>query len=320
MQAHLYAHKPWLLAMNSTFQLGLWIAHPILQLGVAAVFYKRKLHRIFPVFFFYLLFQVVDFAIVFPAYRYESYSIYFYSYWSLQAISLALGFKIIHEIFIDVFRPYHALKDLGSVLFKWAALVMMLVAIVVAAASTTNQEGPIVQAVITVQRCVRVSQCGLILFLLVFSKYLGVSWRTHSFGISLGFGGFAGAELLMIALNASGNASQVTVALINMIAYNCAAALWLAYGLLKPASRENPANLLMSQRWNQSLGDLQNPLPADSLIPMFEGMVDRAFSRTNGDVSCDEIADASTVKPELTVSAAAGAGHSSNLPPSVSSK
>ncbi len=275
--------------MNATFQLGLWIAHPVLQLVVAGVFFRRKLHRVFPVFFYYLIFQVASFCIVFPAYRYGSYQLYFYSYWSLQAVSLGLGFKIIHEIFLDVFRPYHALKDLGSVLFKWAALVMMLVAIVVAAASSTSQEGPIVQAVITVQRCVRVSQCGLILFLLVFAKYLGVSWRQHSFGISLGLGAFAGAELLMIALNASGNASQVTVGLVNMLAYNAAVLLWLGYGLLKTPPRENPANLLMSQRWNQSLGDLQNPMPSDSLIPMFEGMVDRAFSRTNGDVSFDEI-------------------------------
>ena len=301
------------LAMNAQFQLALWMAHPVLQLGVAGVFYWRKLHRVFPIFFSYLLFQVVNFCVVFPAYRYGSYQEYFYSYWGLQAVSLALGFKIIHEIFLDVFRPYHALKDLGSVLFKWAALVMMLVAIVVAAASPTTQQGPIVQAVVTVQRCVRVSQCGLILFLLVFSRYLGVSWRQHSFGISLGFGGFAGAELLMIALNASGNASQVTVGEVNMIAYNGAVLLWLGYVWRKAPARENPANLLMSQRWNQSLGDIQQPLPADSLIPMFEGMVDRAFSRTNGDVSCDEVPAETTAKA-AAASASGGPSVSSQLP------
>ena len=31
---------------------------------------------------------------------------------------------------------------------------------------------------------------------------------------------------------------------------------------------------LVSQRWNQSLNAIHNPMPADSLIPMFEGMVD----------------------------------------------
>ena len=41
------------------------------------------------------------------------------------------------------------------------------------------------------------------------------------------------------------------------------------------------AALLQPQRWEQSLTDIHHPLPANSLIPMFEGMVDRALSRTS---------------------------------------
>ena len=67
-----------------------------------------------------------------------------------------------------------------------------------------------------------------------------------------------------------------------MASYNSAILLWVGYAVLKSPARDASANLLMSQRWDQSLTDLQHPLPADSLIPMFEGMVDRAFSRTNG--------------------------------------
>jgi hypothetical protein len=37
---------------------------------------------------------------------------------------------------------------------------------------------------------------------------------------------------------------------------------------------------LQPQRWEQSLTDLNHPLSADSLIPMFEGMVDRALLKT----------------------------------------
>ncbi len=164
-------------------------------------------------------------------------------------------------------------------LFKWAALVMFLVALVVAAASPAGQS-PIVQAVVTVQRCVRVIQCGLILFLLVFSRYLGVSWRQQSFGIALGFGGFASVELAGNALYSGGQINSSTVAFLNTAAYCCAIVAWLGYAVFKAASRESATNLLMSQRWEQSLGDLQRPATGDSLIPMFEGMVDRAFSRT----------------------------------------
>ena len=299
--------------MTSPLQLAyyaLWAAHPALQLSVAGVLWWRKLHRAFPVFFAYLISQIVTFAILFPVYQWGGYGPYFYSYWICQAISLALGFEVIHEVFLDVFKPYHALKDLGTVLFKWAALVMLLVAGVVAAASPAGQQGPLVQAVLTVQRCIRVIQCGLILFLLVFSKYLGVSWRQHGFGIALGFGSFASMELTLVALNASGHASQIEISIANMVGYNVAILIWLGYAVRKSPLRDL-SNLLMSQRWDQSLTDLQHPAAGDSLIPMFEHMVDRAFSRTHPDAISEE---AQSTEPFAFRAAAAAAASKGSLP------
>jgi hypothetical protein len=257
-----------------------WVAEPALLLAVGIALYSRKLHVVFPVFSCYIAFQILNFAILFPILKLRPYSEFFYTYWALQGLSLAVGFKVIHEIFLDVFRPYHTLKDLGSVLFKWAALVMLLVAGVVAASSSSGDTDPLVSAVTTVERCVRVIQCGLILFLLVFSKYLGVSRKQHSFGIALGFGSFAGIELVMVALSSSGHVTPPMVSLVNSLAYDLTIGIWLGYALLKSPARDAPASLLMSQRWEQSLIDIQHPMPGDSLIPMFEGMVDRAFSRT----------------------------------------
>src|SRR5439155_14805041 len=244
--------------MNPNVRLALWITHPLLQLSVGAVMFYRKSHKVFPVFFAYLISQILMFSVLFPVFQSQYSEIYFYAYWSCAAISLAIGFKVIHEIFLDIFRPYHTLKDLGSVLFQWAALVMLLVAGVVAAASPVAIQGPLVQAVLTVQRCVRVIQCGLILFLLVFSKYLGVTSRQHSFGIALGFGSFASMELTLVALNASGHASQIEISIANMVGYNVAILIWLGYAVRKSPLRDL-SNLLMSQRWDQSLTDLQHP-------------------------------------------------------------
>jgi len=269
--------------MIPNLQLMLWLAQPVLQCGVAAAMFWRKLHRTFPVFFAYTVFQALAFCVLFPLYSWGDYTIYFATYWSCQAVSLILGFKIIHEIFLDVFRPYHALKDLGSVLFKWAALVMLLVAGVVASGNGIPHQGPVVQAIVAVQRCVRVIQCGLILFLLVFARYLGVSRRQHSFGIALGFGAFAAVELAVVALHASGQIGQLDVNMADTVAYDLSIVAWLGYVLMPSAARDASATLLMSQRWNESLSDIQHPVPSDSLIPMFEGMVDRALSRGNGE-------------------------------------
>jgi len=274
--------------MNSNLQLALWVAHPVLQLAVAAIMFRRKQHKVFPVFFSYVVSQVLVFVIEFPLYKWADYSTYFYAYWTCAAISLAIGFKVIHEIFLDVFQPYHTLKDLGSVLFKWAALVMVLVAFVVAAGSTTTDQGPIVQAVSMVGRCVRVIQCGLILFLLLFSGYLGVSWKQQSFGMALGFGGFAAVELAMATLRAGGRVSLVHLNFAIMVAYNCAIVVWFAYSFSKSPAREKSAQLLIPTRWDRSLYDVQRPAGGDSLIPMFEGMVERAFSRTQSNGEPEE--------------------------------
>ncbi len=258
---------------------GLWCTQPALQLAVVVVMFRRKLHRKFPIFFSYILSQMLIFSLLFPIYLNGYW--YFDAYWITAAISLTLAFYVIYELFLDVFQPYHTLKDLGTVLFKWAGLVMLLVAGVVSAATPPSQSGPLVQAVLTTERCVRVIQCGLILFLLLFSRYLGVSWRQKNFGIALGFGFFAAVELFLVALVTAGHVNGLGNAFTNIIAYNLSIGVWLAYAWTKEKARESSANLLMSQRWDQSFMDIQHPMPADSLIPMFENMVEEAISRVH---------------------------------------
>src|ERR1700686_3795532 len=258
----------------------LWIAHPILQTVIAIVMFRRGQHRQFKYFFAYITAQILSFTVVFPSYFYN-YSAYFYASWFTTAISVVLGFKVIHEAFLDAFRPFHSLRDLGTVLFKWAGLVMLLVAGVVSVSTNSSDTAPWMEAILTAERCVRVIQVGMVLFLIFFARYLGVSRRQYSFGIALGFGCFAMVELSLVASWAGDHLNNLSIGLVNMAAYNCALLVWLTYTLAESPVREAPANLLRPQRWEQSLTDIHHPLPADSLIPMFEGMVDRALSRTH---------------------------------------
>jgi hypothetical protein len=281
--------------MHANIQQALWMTHPVLELSLAGILYWRQLHRTFPLFFAYIVFQVVNFLILFPIYRYDSARTYFFAYWVCGIISLAIGFKVIHEIFLDVLSPYPNLKDLGTLLFKWAGLVMLLVAIVVTAASQSDGQDTVLgQAVIIGQRCVRFIQCGLIFFLLFFSRHLGISKRQFSVGIALGFGSFAIVELVGIAL-ISGGVHNAPVSLINTAAYSLSILTWIGYALMKTTSRQASAKLLMSQRWDYGLNELRHPVAGDSLIPMFESMVDRAFSRTPADGS-GEIEDKRVVR------------------------
>src|ERR1700722_4615134 len=105
---------------NKILYNALWIAHPILQMGIAAMMYHQGLHRKFKFFFGYILIQLITFAVVFPTY-WHNYSAAFYLYWGCDALSVAFGFAVIHEVFVDVFRAFPPLRDLAPVLFKGAA-------------------------------------------------------------------------------------------------------------------------------------------------------------------------------------------------------
>lgn len=259
---------------------GLWMLHPLLQSAIAAFMVRRGLIRNFKFFFGYLISQLLSFAIVFPAYVWRGYSVMFYLYWATSAISVTCGFLVIHEVFVEVFRFFHTLRDLGTVLFKWAGLVMLLVAAVVSISTPSTQMAPWMQAIITSQRCVRIIQVGMVMFLLFFAQYLGVSRKQYSFGIGLGFGSFAVIELILISSFVGNHLSESWISIINMTAYNSSLALWVGYFAVKRPARDLSRSLLQPQRWEQSISDIHHPLPADSLIPMFEGMVDRALSST----------------------------------------
>src|SRR6202140_1900186 len=237
---------------SHTVFLYLWCAQPILQSVVAVILWRRRLHKQFPVFFLFLLVQIANFAIIFPLWRTGNYGLYFWPFWLGEAFNPVLGFKVIHEIFLDVFPPYHTLKDLGTLLFKWAGVVMLLVSVVVAFSNSFDQS-PLVHAVTTLQRSVRIVQFGLILFLLLFSSFLGASWKQVSFGISLGFGLFAGVELMLMALNSGGLVKQDNFNLINMATLLIATFVWLGYSLSRNAVRVPATNHLQTQRWEQGL-------------------------------------------------------------------
>jgi len=286
--------------------LALWGAQPTLQFVVAVILWRRKLHKQFPVFFLYLLAQAGNFAITFPLWLTRADTAYFWLFWLGEAVNAVLGFKVIHEIFLDVFRPYHTLKDLGTLLFKWAGVVMLLVSVVVAFSSSSDQH-PMMNAITTLQLSVRIVQVGLILFLLLFSSFLGVSRKQVSFGISLGFGLFGGVELMLLALNSGGFVKHESFDLINMLTYNFAIFVWLGYSFSRKTRREAAVNRLQTQRWEQGLANLQPSVPSDSLIPMFEGMVERALSRSsNLEQAADHLPLTRAGKPPRANSAAAG--------------
>jgi hypothetical protein len=261
----------------------LWCITPALMAAIVVSMYRRQLHREFPFFFNYAIFQVLTFAVEFPLHKWVN---YYYVYWTCSALSIVVTFAVFQEIFKDAFRPYEALRDLSIILFRWCALVILLVAGMWAITSwRANQIDNITNGIYLVDRSVRMMQCGLVFFMLLFSEYLGISRRNVVFGVSIGFGFYAAINMLV--MTAIGNHTVISKSNLNRtnsIAYLVSALVWLAYTAL-PAKARITAKVTAaaSQKWDYALEDARSAAPVESLLDNMDQTVERLLYHRHSD-------------------------------------
>src|SRR5271165_670452 len=253
----------------------IWCITPILMSLIAASIWRRRLHKQYPYFFNYVVFQVLSFLIEFPLRNWIN---YYYVYWTVQALAVVVSFAVLLEIFRDAFRPYEALRDLSLILFRWCALVVLLVAGMWAITSWRgNQLDNFTNAIYLVDRSIRMMQCGLVLFMLLFSEYLGISRRNVLFGIAVGFGFFAAVNMLvMTALTNHSFLSKPNLGRLSGSAYIVSTLIWLAYTALPVTARsgaKQPAQA--TQKWDHALDDARNAPPAVSVLDTMDQTVER---------------------------------------------
>jgi len=253
----------------------LWCITPVIMTAIAVSMYRRRLHREFPFFFNYAVFQVLTFAVEFP---FRNSVNYYYVYWTCSALTLVVTFAVFQEIFKDAFRPYEALRDLSVILFRWCALVVLLVAGMWAITSwKADQIDNITNGIYLVDRSIRMMQCGLVFFMLLFSEYLGISRRNVVFGVAVGFGFFAAINMLvMTALSNYTVITRSNLNRINSAAYLVSGLVWLAYTAL-PAKERSAVKVTAtaSQKWDYALEDARNAPPVESLLDNMDQTVER---------------------------------------------
>jgi len=231
----------------------LWCLTPIFMSVTAVFLCRRRLQKQFPYFFNYVIFQILSFLVEFPLRNWPN---YYYVYWT------------VHE----------ALRDLSVILFRWCALVVLLLGGMWAITSwRQNQVDNITNAIYLIDRSVRLMQCGLVLFMLLFNEYLGIRRRNLLFGIAVGFGFFAAVNMLvMTALSHHSYFSKSTLSRINGIAYVISTLIWLAYAALPSTVRGGAKQVAeATQKWDQALDDARNAAPVTSLLDSMDQTVER---------------------------------------------
>lgn len=262
----------------------MWMGSPVMQLLIAAIMVRRNLRREYPMFFNYTVFQVISHIVMFVLWK-CSYSAYYTGYWTISALGIFLGFAVIREIFLVSFKPYEALREFGEMLFSWCLLLLVVIALLTAFMQADPDNGRIYLALMTGERSVRILQCGLVFFVFVFSRYLGISHKHQLFGIALGFGSFACVEMTTLLLRKqydiiSANTMRITIS----ATYFICAAVWLGYVLAPIASRRTEV-LPQSEKWNLALSNIMHVPEPDGFINSIDRTVETLLGKQNGRAS-----------------------------------
>ncbi len=125
--------------------------------------------------------------------------------------------------------------------------------------TSTNVLVSLLSGVMLLDRSVAIIQAGLLLFLFLFPRVLGLSWRSYTFGIALGFGIFASTELAYWAIRLT-DLTERAKDLLDLLptgSYHVSVLVWIVYLL----AAEKPVNVHAYtvpelDRWS---GELERP-------------------------------------------------------------
>ena len=239
--------------------LYLWIAPHVLLAIVAVLMLIRRLYTSFPAFFLYTWYEIAEFVLLFviAVTGLNKGAWYMHAYLATLAIGTALRFGVIQEIFSNVFREHVQLHALARISLRWTTGFLLATAVLGAIFAFAQTSDSAIADVAWLGRGIALIQCGLVLFLLMFSRLFGLSLESYVFGIALGFGILSSVELANWALH-TGSLTDSTARVLNLLptgGYHVAVLLWLGY-LVAPARRVlQPSDVPVGDmnQWNQEL-------------------------------------------------------------------
>jgi hypothetical protein len=161
-----------------------------------------------------------------------AYMIYFYVYWLSFAAEGVLAFFIVTSIYRSTVGPLKGLRSAGMV------VIYMAIAIGAAAAFSPHVGGMryIMASVTQLQRVVSLLVVCLLAFVCYAVRPLGLSWRSKVFGVSLGLGLMAMANLVQSMWFANPQV-RGAYSLVNAIVVCATMAIWAVYFAMQEPER-----------------------------------------------------------------------------------
>lgn len=207
----------------------IWAGDCLALLAVLAAMHKRRLHRPYPYFFFYILLQLAlnPLLLLFST---ISYRLYYYAYYAVLMVSVVASVAVFRDILRNALTVFPGLRDLMALMF-WSSVALVLAAMVLLNISRGQDNNFLADWTLSAVSATRTAQCALILLLFCFRKYLGISFGSIVFGIALGFGFFAATNMLMIAGGRFASMNHAVLSQVNSGIYLASALIWLGYAM-----------------------------------------------------------------------------------------
>lgn len=248
-------------------QYGLWTLAVVLQTAVGVLMLRQRLHRQFPVFFCYTVFQVFRSVALFSIIRLKAhlagvYAMYFDFYWITDAICIALSLLLIYEVSRSFFRDYPLARAIVSAALMTGTLALLVFDVFLTASMPGHESHRLLSLILLLDRNLAVIQGGLVLVLFLCAQLMALPWRTNlSFGISMGLGILELADVVTVSARSRfGRVANDYCATGTMFAYVLAVVVWVVYiSLLQQTSKVcvdlAPASANVEE-WNRAITDL----------------------------------------------------------------
>ena len=238
-----------------------WIA-PHLLLGVfLSIFVRRRLYRQSPVFFAYVVCELVQFVVSITLSLYgiwhPGHHLNLYRWilvWSSGALSL-LSFGVVYELVNQMILSRSSLGKTLRPFMRWSAAILLPLTAAAAAHLGVAVER-VVNVFAVLDFSTSVLQVGLLLSLFVFSRALRVSWRSLPVGIALGLGILGCVELSAAPLFSAFPHRYAVIDVFRMAGFHVCVLVWLGYLVFPergPKFAGEPLQTTDLESWDQEL-------------------------------------------------------------------
>lgn len=245
-------------------------ANLVITVGLLALMARKQLMREFPALVAFLVACSLEASISIPILffrkyigisKVRAYEVYFYSHLVISCIECALLLLVIYSVFRQAMKPLEGLHRAGKIVFRWVGGVSLAFSLVLAMGPHRAGDYTVATLTSQAQQGISVLILCLLLFVCFSTRYLGLTYRSHIFGVSLGLGVFATVSLVEAAWTSGGAPTVYSPVFVFSAIGSCVALMtWATYFAMPQPERKmillpTTSPFFLWNRISEALGD-----------------------------------------------------------------